>query len=153
MKRLPELVGFHEAVDLDLEERRLKAATGIERQKVDIRQRINYHAYFLLCWGQLEVEIDSACRDAIRARRDDPDWKKRRGWDLYNPDDRRLSGLTFEERLGLVLDRKSAGEELQKAMKWYSLRNFIAHGGSHEERIDLAEVTKEFYLIQGAVSR
>lgn len=60
-------------------------AHGADR--IEVRQRLNDQAYFIVCWGQLESAIDDACRAAIRKRRADADWTVRRAWDLYNPDD------------------------------------------------------------------
>jgi len=68
------------------------------------QSRVNDQAYFVLCWGQLEAEIDQACREAIRRHRNDTSWSVRRAWDLYNPDDKRISGLSFEDRTALVVD-------------------------------------------------
>ena len=115
------------------------------------RQKTNDHAYFLLCWGQIEVELNEACQEAIRKRWKDSDWTVRRGWELYDPDDKRLSGLNFVDRITLVLDKRAAGREWSMARKWYDLRNFIAHGGSHEQRIDLDSVIQEFFQIQSAI--
>ena len=132
----------------DFNERVRQAREYIARS-AEKRQKLNDHAYFLLCWGRLEAHLDEACRDAIRKRWKNPDWTKRRGWDLYNPEDKRISGLKFDERISLVLDRQIA--EWGMTMKWYSLRNFIAHGGSHDERIDLAFAVNEFHQIQSCV--
>ena len=59
----------------------------------------------MLAWGQLETDIDDACRDAIRHGQSHGEWRSRRAWSLYNPDDRRLSGLSFENRLTLVVPK------------------------------------------------
>ena len=118
------------------------------------RQILNDQAYFLLCWGQLEQEIDEACRDAIRKRRLNPDWQVRRGWDLYNPDDRRLSGLSFDDRAALVLDRRGGpGSPYARTMGAYELRNKIAHGRLEDRRIDVVATAQSFYLIQAALHR
>ena len=152
MKSLPELLASYNSIDQILDgERQVTAGKIADRKRIESRQRTNDHAYFLLCWGQIEVELDESCRNAIRRRWVNPDWTKRRGWDLYNPDDSRLSGLRFDERVSLVLDKRIVGGEWSIAMKWYNLRNQIAHGGSYEQRIDLNLVVGEFYRIQGAI--
>ena len=153
MKRLKEILGYYATIDEFLERERLVSVKdGDWLKKIEDRQRINDHAYFILGWGQLEATLDAECRNAIRKRRDNPDWSKRRGWDLYQPDAKKLSGLTFEDRVTLLLDRKSKSGEWQKVMRWYNLRNLIAHGGSHEDRIDLNAVVRDFYLIQTAIA-
>jgi hypothetical protein len=76
-----------------------------ELMGIEAKQRINDQAYFVLCWGQLEAAIDDICRTAIRNRQSSGNWAVRRAWDLYNPNESRLSGLRFEDRTALVLDR------------------------------------------------
>ncbi len=115
------------------------------------RQRINDQAYFVLAWGQLESDVDDACREAIRRGRTHREWRHRRAWSLYNPDDRRLSGLGFQDRLTLVLEKESPCWKL--AMQHYNVRNQIAHGVLRSEGIDVTSVVQEFYLIQSALSR
>jgi hypothetical protein len=151
MKALLELHGCYEDIDayLDLQWKKLSANRD-EQAKIERRQRINDQAYFVLLWGQFETEIDEVCRSAINKRSNNPDWSKRRAWDLYNPNDKRLSGLNFEDRTSLILDKKSA--EWKIAMKYYHLRNFVAHGGSHEARIDLANVVTDFYRVQSKLT-
>ena len=154
MKGLPRLLAHYNAIDGQLDDDLNNPQNSVRRQSViEDRQKANDHAYFVLCWGQLEVAIDVACRNAIRKRIQNPDWSKRRAWDLYNPEEKRLSGLSFEERATLVLD-KGAGlrSEWQLVMKYYTLRNQIAHGGSHEVRIDLNGVAKDFYRIQSKLA-
>ena len=94
----------------------------------------------MLAWGQLEADIDEACREAIRHGRASDDWRYRRAWTLYNPDDRRLSGLSFESRLTLVLEKGSAG--WKRIMQLYSVRNQIAHGSLLSDRIDVPSVIR-----------
>jgi hypothetical protein len=55
-------------------------------KRIERKQLLNDQAYFVLCLGQLESEIDEACRDAIRNRQSDKTWANRRGFDFYNPD-------------------------------------------------------------------
>lgn len=79
-------------------------------------------------------------------------WQIRRAWDLYNPDDDRMSGLKFEERTALVIDRNAgAGSPWAKVMNYYSLRNQIAHGTLLAGRIDVDFVIQEFFQIQGSL--
>ena len=154
MKFIAELLGHYVAIDRHLEMERHSVAHDASREStIARRQKINDQAYFVLCWGQLETELDDSCRNAIRKRRDNPDWTKRRGWDLYNPEDPRLSGLSFDKRVSLVLDRLAGhGSEWSKVMHWYQLRNLIAHGGSYENRIDLNFVIADFYQIQRKIT-
>lgn len=119
---------------------------------VEQRLRINDQAYFVLAWGQLESAIDEACRRAIDKGRNQRAWRQRRPWSLYNPQDRRLSGLRFEDRAALVLDPDAEGREYGLAMRYYNLRNQIAHGTLRSKRIEVTAVVEQFFLIQAALT-
>lgn len=132
MKELPAIVALYEELDGDLDRQRSSArmqGDQVQVERIERKQRQNDQAYFVLAWGQLETAITGACRDAIRKGRLHSDWRVRRTWNLYNPEDKRLSGLRFEDRASLVLDA-SVGEGSPFAMtaKYYALRNQIAHG-------------------------
>ena len=155
MRSLPELVALYEEIDAGLEKERTENATDTAAQdKIEAKQRLNDQAWLVLCWGQLETEIDAVCREAIRKRRDHAQWNIRRGWDLYNPDDKRLSGLSFEDRATLVLDRQADNGSLwTKLMRYCALRNRVAHGKLRSTRTDVSEAMKDFYEISGALRR
>ncbi len=122
-----------------------------ERDRVARERELNDQAWFVLAWGQLETKIDDACRDAIRHAQSHEDWRYRRAWSLYNPDDRRLSGLSFEGRLTLVLEKGS--DQWKRAMQFYNVRNQIAHGILLSERIDVSSGIREFSRIQSSLAR
>jgi hypothetical protein len=78
----------------------------------------------------------------------------RRGFDFYDPGDSRLSGLPFDRRVAIVLDRDGApGRPYAKVMSYYETRNKIAHGKLAANRVDVARVVADFYVIQGALTR
>ncbi len=83
------------------------AGEELTADPVDQKQRNNDQAYFVLAWGQLEADIDEACQDAIRSGQSSKHRRCHRAWSLYNPSDRRLFGLSFENRLTLVLEKGS----------------------------------------------
>ena len=152
MRDLQAIAAVYEQFDNFLE--RLRNAADADDNGFDRLaqwQRINDQAYFVLAWGQLESDIEDACRDTIRRGQAHGDWKRRRAWSLYNPEDRRLSGLSFEDRLTLVCERGS--QYWKRAMQHYNVRNQIAHGALRSERIDVSSVVQEFYLIQSALTR
>ena len=154
MSDLRAIAGSYERIDgflKDLRERHDTAGEPDERDRVAREQEINDQAYFVLAWGQLETDIDNACRDAIRHGQSHDDWRNRRAWSLYNPDDRRLSGLSFENRLTLVLARGS--DEWRRTMQFYNVRNQIAHGTLLSERIDVSGEIQEFFRIQASLVR
>ena len=153
MKDLVRLTALYSKLDVFLDAAAERAG-AVEVDRVRAEQALNDQAYFVLCWGQLERAIDDRCRDVIRSRRAHPDWQVRRGWDIYNPDDARLSGLPFENRVALVLDRSEGrGRPYALAMRHYETRNRIAHGKLDPARIDLVSVIQDFHLIQAALHR
>jgi hypothetical protein len=122
-------------------------------QKIEAKQVLNDQAYFVLCWAQLEIEIDEKCRNAIRSRIKSGNWATRRAWDLFNPYDKRLSGLSFEERTALVLDKGGGrGSPWARVMDYYALRNKIAHGTPSGQHVDVPAVVQNFYVIQSALN-
>ena len=149
MKDLPRIFAAYSDVDGHIEHQRAQGVT-----ESDARQAVNDQAYFLLCWGQLEVAIDERCRDAVRRRRSHPDWQIRRAWDLYNPDDGRFSGLSFENRVMLVLDgRVGRGSPFALTIKHYGIRNQIAHGRLMATRVNVSAFVSDCFVIQSALHR
>jgi hypothetical protein len=155
MRDLPQIGALYSQVDSFFEDERTTARENADNQavqRIEAKQIVNDQAYFVLCWGQLEAEIDDKCRTAIRARINRPNWEERRVWDLLNPDDKRLSGLSFEERATIVLDKNGgSGSPRARVMYYYALRNQIAHGTLTKTRIDVPGVIQEFYVIQSAL--
>ena len=154
VRDIQAIAALYEQVDNFLETLRDTGETAgedAERDSVAHKQRINDQAYFVLAWGQLEAEIEEACRDAIRHAQRHGDWRHRRAWTLYNPDDPRLSGLSFQSRLTLVVEKDS--DEWKRTMQHYNVRNQIAHGTLVSERIDVSSVIQDFLRIQSSLAR
>jgi hypothetical protein len=151
MRDLPAIVSLYNQLDSALERQRAEAGddgNAMRVQQIETKQVLNDQAYFLLCWGQLEAAIDAKCRDAIRSRRSRTAWEHRRAWDLYNPDDKRLSGLSFEDRTALVLDRNAGrGSAWARVMQYYESRNRIAHGNLRSTRLEINEIANDFFVI------
>ena len=151
---LQAIVASYERIDRflgTLRDDHAAAGEDDERDRVARERELNDQAWFVLAWGQLETDIDDACRDAIRHAQSHEDWRYRRAWLLYNPDDRRLSGLSFENRLKLVLEKGSG--EWRRTMQLYNVRNQIAHGTLLSERIDVSSEIQEFFRIQSSLVR
>ena len=154
MSDLQAVTAAYEQIDLQLRSLRdAEDGAGDEPapDPVDEERRINDQAFFVLAWGQLEADIEEACRDAIRNGQSHEDWRHRRAWSLYNPDDRRLSGLSFENRLTLVLEKGS--DDWKRTMELYSVRNQIAHGALLSARIDMQRAIEDFYRIRSSLAR
>ena len=132
----------------DLRERHEAAGEEDERDRVARRQKLNEQAYFVLAWGQLEADIDDACRDAIRLGKAHEEWRHRRAWSVYDEENPRLS---FRNRLTLVLDRNS--DEWKRTLELYQVRNQIAHGDLRHAGINLPTVIEDFNRIQSSLAR
>ena len=150
MKHLPAIAALYTEADNCLDNLQ-DPASGTGASIVEQKLRINDHAYFVLAWGQIEIAINDACRRAIEKGRSQRDWRQRRSWSLYNPEDRRLSGLRFEARAALVLDPDAEGGEYGLAMRHYNIRNQIAHGTLLTQRVDVTAIAKQFFVIQSAL--
>ena len=153
MKDIQAIAALYEEVDNALESLRdtgTAVSEDAERDRIGRKQRINDQAYFVLAWGQFEADIVETCRETIRKAQENPDWRFRRAWDLYNPEDSRLSGLSFERRLALVLEKST--DNWKRAIQFYKVRNQIAHGRLQSERIDVSSVVQEFYVIHASLA-
>ena len=151
MTDLEAIATLFQQVDNSLEDlREQHDATGKadERDRVARQQRLNEQACFVLAWGQLEADIDDACRDAIRLGKLHEDWRHRRAWSVYDEENPRLS---FRNRLTLVLDRSS--DEWKRTLELYQVRNQIAHGDLRHAGINLPTVIEDFHRIQSSLVR
>jgi len=144
VKNLKAISEAYERIDNHFDEMRERFRNNEELDRIKEEQQLNNQAYFILAWGQLEAEIDSACKHAVDAGQSQEEWKVRRAWDLINPDN--LSRLGFRGRLKLVLDKN--GEEYGEVVKWYMLRNQIAHGQISSEGIDVPKIIRDFNRIR-----
>ena len=153
MKDLSKIEFLYNKLDLSLEQARA-GSSAADAARIEAEQILNDQAHFLLCWGQLELAVNEACRNAIRRRHTHADWQMRRGWDFYNPEDSRMSGLAFDNRVALVLDRaEGKARPYAKTMMHYETRNRIAHGKLRSTRIDMPTAIQDFYVIQSALYR
>lgn len=152
MRKLTQIEALHREINSYFEDLTTKARASNEfarAEAIRAKQIINDQAFFLLCWGQLKSEVNDVCRRAIKKRVTGENWAKRRAWDLYNPDDPRLSGLKFEDRVALVLDKQGGrGSPWALVMFYYEIRNQIAHGTLKPDRIDVTDAVREFFIIQ-----
>ena len=81
MSDLRAIAASHERIDgilQDLRERHDAAGEAVARDRVAREQELNDQAWFVLAGGQLEADIDDACRDAVRPGQWHDDWRNRR---------------------------------------------------------------------------
>ena len=81
MSDLEAIADLYQQVDNSLEDLRDQfdaAGESEERDRIVRQQKLNEKACFVLAWGQLEAEIDEACRDTIRPGKSHQEWRHRR---------------------------------------------------------------------------
>ena len=148
MSDIEAIATLYQQVDNLLEDLRDQAEGDQERNRIAYQQKLNEQACFVLAWGQLEAEIDRACRNAIRLGKSHEEWQYRRAWSLYDSENPRLS---FRNRLTLVLDQSK--EEWKRTMEYYEVRNQIAHGNLRSEEINVSRVIDDFNDILSSLAR
>ncbi len=151
---LQRIASLHEQVDkqftAQLSEEEADNAKIDADDAIQHKRIINDQACFVLAWGQLEAGIESACRTVIRHGQSQSDWNNRRVWSSYNPDDRRLSGLSFENRLTLVLEKGS--RNWKQTLEFYQTRIEIAHGKLQSKRIEVSDIIPDFFEILSSLA-
>ncbi len=81
MSDLQAIAASYERIDRflgDLRDSWDAAGENDERDRVARERELNDQAWFVLAWGQLETDIDDACRAAIRHAQSHEDWRYRR---------------------------------------------------------------------------
>lgn len=154
MRHLAAIEALYSELATHFDERRedaLSQGDSAEITRVEQKQRINDSAYFILAWGQLEAELNEVSEAAVRQRRSSINWEYRRAWDAHDPDNMRAK---FEDRAALVLDRFNiASDAYRRTIRYYGLRNKIAHGNNLATGIDVSFVIRDFFSIIGEIAR
>jgi len=96
---------------------------GIDQ--MEERRDILERGIFVLMFGQFEKAITSAFESAVNARATNPDWTRRRGWDVSSL---RGKKVPFDTKLAMVLDSQSSS--FGRILQTYATRNHCAHGGT-----------------------
>ena len=86
--------------------------------------------------------------EAMAARADNPDWTRRRGWDVPGYNGKRVP---FETKLALVLDRQ--GGHFGRVLHAYGLRNHYAHGSTTVPVEPIPQLAKDLYTWQAELRR
>jgi hypothetical protein len=148
MNQINHIVAIWEVLDASLEQERVEAENAKDAKRAERildRQRINDHAYFLLCFAQLETHIRKGAETLVNNRRDRTEWSERRSWETYNP-----GRLRFDQALMLVADR--AGHTYRRIIGYYETRNLAAHGGFGAARIEVGMVAADFQMLAGRLN-
>ncbi len=153
MSNLQTVLSVYESIDNHLKSLLAKVdLSGGQptREFVEQSRVINDQAYFVLAWGQLEAEVDEACRDVILSGQSQQLWSLRRVWSLYDPDDQKRSGLSFKNRLSLVLEAGSGPWTV--TMKHYRMRNRIAHGELLSTRLEPEDMMQDLIGVRSLLA-
>jgi hypothetical protein len=92
---------------------------------LELKRDVLDRGTYVLLFGQFELAVNRAFKAAHGKRSTNPDWTRRRGWDMPA-----LSGdkVPFQTKLALTLDGRSTAHG--KATAAYGNRNHCAHGGT-----------------------
>ena len=82
MSDIDAIATLYQEVDNFFEGLRDQAKEAEERCRIEYQQKLNEQACFVLAWGQLEAEINEACRNAIHLGQSHEEWRYRRAWSL-----------------------------------------------------------------------
>lgn len=101
----------------------------------------------VVLFAQFEAEVNRRCEKLIKAKTSASDWRERRAWDSFNPDN--VSVIPFLRRLALLLDKNRA--EYATARRMYLIRNGVAHGGDMAEEHDFNSVAVALKTVLAAM--
>lgn len=122
MQELDLILAAYQEINAAFELRKIRARKRKDSETfmaIAARQGINDQAYFVLCWGQVEKKISTAC--------------------AKNHPDKNLARLSFKKRAELAFDGKNS-PAWQFLMENYRLRNSIAHGELLAKRLELPKI-------------
>lgn len=124
MKNLPRLKAAYERLD-DLIQQEIATAVqdgdeAGETKLAETKELLDY-AFYVLCFGQFEREVNAVFEAAYQSRATNPDWTKRRGWDLDGYQD--ATRVPFKDRVALVIDRRKPA--YGKILSDYAKRNHV----------------------------
>jgi len=92
---------------------------------MEARRDLLERGIFVLMFGQFEKAVTSKFEGAVNARAANPDWTRRRGWDVSSLKSKKVP---FEIKLAMVLDSQSPS--FGHILQTYAKRNHCAHGGT-----------------------
>ena len=149
MREVPRIKASYDWLVASQEAALADAAARNDAKTVDrleaIRDTLD-RGVFVLLFGQFEQHVTELFERARDRRVDNPDWRVRRGWDTPALAGRKL---TFETRLALVLDRRSAS--YRAAITAYGLRNHFAHGGTSQPVAAIETFVADLYAWHAAL--
>jgi hypothetical protein len=103
---------------------------------------------FVVLFGQFERHVDAVFAEAREARRSNPDWRHRRGWDAPSLQGARVP---FETKLAFVLDPQTRA--FTDAKRAYDQRNHSAHGGTSQPVGSIEQLCEDIYSWQAQLRR
>jgi len=92
------------------------------------KRELNDHAFFLFLFTRLEDIIREKSSELISKKQTAlTNWKRNRVWGIL-PRDKESKEINFKNRLALLVDKNT--HNYRDIMRYYDLRNKIAHGGN-----------------------
>jgi hypothetical protein len=114
-----------------------------EAKLAETKELLDY-AFYVLCFGQFEREVNAVFEAAYQKRSTNPDWTERCGWDLDAY--KEATRIPFKDRVAPVIDRRKSA--YGKILSDYAKRNHIAHGGLTEPLSSLDAFIGELFQRQ-----
>ena len=147
MQKLPEIKAtydwFFAHYENEIAERtRQNDIAGIDQ--MEARRDVLERGVFVLMFGQFEKAVTSAFESAVLARATNPDWTRRRGWDISLFNSKRVP---FDIKLAMVLDSRSPS--FGRILQTYATRNHCAHGGTTNAVGSIDALEADLYRWQG----
>jgi hypothetical protein len=112
--------------------------------QMEARRNVLERGVFVLMFGQFETAVTSTFENAVQARCTNPDWTRRRGWDISLFNSKRVP---FDLKLAMVLDRQSPS--FGRILDTYGTRNHCAHGGTTNAVGSIDALEADLYRWQG----
>lgn len=146
VQKLPEIKAAYEKLDGLIQGEiadAVKAADTMRESKMVEFKTILDYAFFVLCFAQFERGVTIKFEEARDRRAGNPDWARRRGWDLSRYEN--AVRLPFEDRVAMVLDRNDS--DFGRIVSHYATRNHVAHGGLSEPIAPLDQFISDLFTL------
>jgi hypothetical protein len=151
MQQLPHIKATYDWVFMQLQTELAAAASQnnlVAINQLEEKRDVFERGIFVLMFGQFENAVNAAFKEALALRSTNPDWTRRRGWDMSAL---KAKSVTFDTRLSLVMDRHA--RSFNRVLQTYAIRNHCAHGGTDEPVGSIDALEADLYTWQGQLRR
>lgn len=151
MQKLPQIKAAYDWMIKEYDEQ-VKQATAAGSQAPIVRLE-SYRdslerGVFVMLFGQFEREVTERFRSERESRKNNRDWRIRRGWDVPALGAKTVPFLT---KLALLMDKE--GRNFSKISAAYERRNHCAHGGTTDPVGSIDQFVEDLYVWQAELRR